>query len=412
MKSEINLYVYAVFPDSEYVQAGRILSRNFEAPGNREGFFKYSAEYLSHPKAFALDPEHLPLDDKVYSANNGETGVHAIFEDSLPDAWGRQILARKGGMEQTRYAPAHLLSIIRGGALGRFLYNEQARKPAFPDTNIAFSKISEALAEADRLEESIDTDTAELQHLLACGSSAGGARPKVLTKKDKQLWIAKFASRNDIHPELFVSLEHAGLTLAALAGLQIQSFHKEQVGSRSILLIKRFDVTEQKGRNAIISFKTLTGIYDQYEVSYSDLAGFIRKYSYQPEKDLELLYRQMIVNVLLVNTDDHLQNFAMLNTNKGWELSPAYDIVPNIYQTEQILKINNKHSGINAADIIAEGRNFGLSAHKSRVILEDVAKKTTPWEEIFRSCSVPEAHTGRLRENIRNRHKTLSMGQT
>lgn len=408
MKSEVNLHVYAIFPDSEHVRVGRILSRNLGSPGNREGFFRYDPAYLNDPRAYALDPEHLPLDEKVFSANNGETGIHAVFEDSLPDAWGRQILARKGGLEQTRYAPAHLLSIIRGGALGRFLYNEHARKPAFPDTSIAFSKISEALAEADLLEESIDTDTKELQHLLACGSSAGGARPKVLTKKDKQRWIAKFASRNDIHPELFVSLEQAGLSLAARAGLHVQEFHKERVGNRSILLIKRFDTTPQKGRHAIISFKTLTGIYDQYEVSYSDLAEFIKKYSHQPAQDLELLYRQMIVNVLLVNTDDHLQNFAMLHTQKGWELSPAYDIVPNIYQTEQILKVNNKHYDITAEDITAEGRKFGLSSHKCREALNDVLEKTSDWENAFNTYGVPEAHTNRLRENIRNRHKTIS----
>ena len=158
-----------------------------------------------------------------------------------------------------------------------------------------------------------------------------------------------------------------------------------------------------EGRNALVSFRTLTGSYDPYGVSYSDLAAVIRKYSVDPGQDVELLYRQMIINILLVNTDDHLQNFAMLHTDKGWRLSPAYDIVPNIYQLEQILLVNGKHGGITAEDVIAEGRKSGLSVQRSKHVFNDVVDRLADWENVFANSEVPTAHTTKLKENIRKR---------
>ncbi len=405
MKSIINLYVYAVFPDGEIIQVGRILSKNLNNYGRYEGFFRYSPSYLSHPNAYAVDPVHLPLVEKSFASANSELGLHEVFDDSLPDAWGRHILARRGGLERTRFTPAHLLSVLDGGGLGRFIFTEKEQQPALQDASISFDDIALAIQEAGKLELSIDTETVELQHLLACGSSAGGARPKVLTRKDNQFWIAKFASRKDAHPKLFVALEEAGLTLARMAGLDVPEFQRNTIENREILLIKRFDTIAQNGRNALVSFRTLVGIEDQYSVSYADMAKIIRLYSYQPGLDLERLYRQMLVNVLLVNTDDHLQNFAMLHTADGWCLSPSYDIVPNIYQLEQILLVNGKHSGIKRADIIAEGQKFGLSIYKSKSLLQEVVERVSGWETVFDEAAVPQSHTGKLRDDIRSRFR-------
>ncbi len=408
MKETVNLYVNGVFPDGQIVQVGRILSRHLDTYGQYEGFFRYSPQYLEHPKAYAIDPIHLPLRNETFEARNRDTGIHMVFDDSLPDAWGRLILARKGGLEKSRFAPAHLLNVLQGMGLGRFLYSEQEKKTNFEDGSIPFADIAKAIDEAGKLEDSVDTETAELQHLLACGSSAGGARPKVLTRKDNKYWLAKFASRKDVRPELLISLEEAGMTLAGQAGLEVPELQRAKVRDKSVLLIKRFDVVPEGGRNAIVSFRTLLGIEDHYSAHYSDMAKIIRLFSNRPETDLKLLFRQMVLNILLINTDDHLQNFAMLHTDKGWQLSPSYDIVPNIYQPGQILQVNGKHSAISTDDIIQEGKAFGLSHQKSRRLLQDVLQRTGDWQNIFRKCKVPEDHTGKLRADIARRFSKIS----
>jgi serine/threonine-protein kinase HipA len=109
----------------------------------------------------------------------------------------------------------------------------------------------------------------------------------------------------------------------------------------------------------------------------------------------------MIVNLLLLNTDDHLQNFAMLHTEKGWELSPTYDIVPNIYQPSQLLSVNGKHLDIIRTDVILDGERFGFSASRSASLLDDVISRILIWEDIFQTCGVPARETSTLQENIR-----------
>ncbi|VAW40375.1 hypothetical protein MNBD_DELTA03-370 [hydrothermal vent metagenome] len=128
---------------------------------------------------------------------------------------------------------------------------------------------------------------------------------------------------------------------------------------------------------------------DPTVTSYSALANIIQTHSYQPDKDLHQLFRQMVVNVILNNADGHLQNFSMLHTKKGWQLSPAYDIVPNIFQTNQLLAVNQKNAGINVSDLVAEGRNFGLSPITCRQAILDVIEKTSNWQDVFEKSGVP-----------------------
>ena len=115
----------------------------------------------------------------------------------------------------------------------------------------------------------------------------------------------------------------------------------------------------------------------------------------------------MTVNIHLQNTDDHLQNFAFLHKGDGWRLSPTYDIVPSIYQIENILRINGKHGDINREDVIAEGKRFGLSSQKSRKVLDEVCELLSPWNDIFQMCGVPQEHTQQLRKNIGAKRRNL-----
>jgi len=412
LKSAVNLDVWAQFPDSKILKVGRILSKNLLSR-NREGFFKYYPSYLAHSYAYPLDPEHLPLTGESFAAGDSETGLHSIFADSLPDSWGAQLLAQKTRFDLIDCAPAHLLAALGSSGLGRLLYTEygQEKTPVPADESITFEEIKYALAEADKLEKTGGNLAGEeLFYLWASGSSAGGARPKVITQDElSNKWIAKFSSLNDPSPVVNVALEQAGMTLAGRAGLDVPTIQRKTVADREVLLIKRFDISKTGGRYAIMSFKTLLGTNDPYSASYGKLAEALQKHSCQPEVDLELLYRQMIVNVLLLNTDDHLQNFAMLHTEHGWHLSPSYDIVPNIHQPSQLLAVNGKRLGIMRQDIILTGDHFGFSASRAARILDEIISRIAIWEKIFLACGVPDKETKILRENMSVAFKRLSL---
>ncbi|MFA6283962.1 MAG: type II toxin-antitoxin system HipA family toxin [Desulfurivibrionaceae bacterium] len=406
----ISLYVSAVMPDGEVVYAGRLLSRNLSSPDRKEGFFRYDEAYLLRHNAYPLDPIHLPLSSETFEAHRGESGVHAVFEDSLPDAWGRTILARRTGLDKSRFSPAHLLVALKGSGLGCLLY--AAKHPSRirkEDHSIDFNRVGMALQEAAILEGNIDAENKALKHLLACGSSAGGARPKVLVRMTDQFWLAKFSSIRDLSPSLLVSLEHAGMLLARKAGLNIPELKRVTVGDREILLVKRFDITTAGGRNAIVSMRTMTGGEDPYLLSYSAMAEIVRRISDQPKRDLDNLFRWMMINILVQNTDDHLQNFSMLHTDKGWTLSPGYDITPNIYQERHILQINGTDGPFSREDILSEGRRFGLSAQKCRRLFDEVYTGLVGWENVFDECGVPREHTQKLRESIKQKRTLLDL---
>jgi len=229
----------------------------------------------------------------------------------------------------------------------------------------------------------------------------------VLVRQEGQLWLAKFSSLRDPTPSLLVALGQAGMLLAQKAGLEIPEIQRLRVAERDILLIRRFDITPEGGRNAIVSMRTLIGSDNPYLCSYADMARVIRKIAAQPEADLAALFRWMLINVLVQNTDDHLQNFSMLHTSQGWRLSPGYDISPNIHQQRHILRINGGDGPFMRQDILAEGRRFGLSAQKCRRLFEAVYKSLADWEKIFDECGVSWEHTRELRSAIRHRRSLL-----
>lgn len=404
------LHVLARMPDNTILHAGRLLSRNLLSPGHMQGFFQYDSRYLTHPAAYPLDPIHLPLEPGTFSANRGEAGIHAVFDDSLPDAWGRTILAKRAGLDKTRFTAIHLLEALGSDGLGRLLYQREINptEPDYRNASIDWEQITAAIEEAGLFEKDMDTNNHALRHLLACGSSAGGARPKVLVRKDDHLWLAKFSSIRDPNPALLVALEQAGMLLAERAGLATSKLQRLQVSGRDILLVRRFDVAPEGGRNALISMRTLTGSENPYLISYADMAGTIRAVSSRPNGDLAALFRWMVINVLLQNTDDHLQNFSMLHTSTGWQLSPGYDITPNIHQERHILRINGSDGPFTRNDLLSEGRRFGLSSQRCRRLFDEVFTALATWEEVFEQCAVPWEHCRNLRASLLHKRTMLT----
>lgn len=391
MKPEVNLYVYTVLDHGGGLKVGRLLSRNLQLAhrGGYEGFFQYDPGYLAHPQAYAIDPVNLPLRDGIFPSMRPEVGIHGVFSDVLPGRWGERLLAAKAGIHRGHYAPAHLLEGMGRGGLGSLLFSSAPSLTEISpeDDSLDFADLAKALEEAGHYEKSLDPT--ELKFLISGGYSAGGARPKLLVRLDQEAYLAKFSSIHDPGPGVQVELEAAGLALGRLAGLDVPEFKIVVVRGRPVLLVKRFDVLAKGGRRGMISFRTLLSAYDDpSRISYGDLAEILKRVSVDPRGDCEKLFRQMVLNVCLINTDDHLQNFSMLHDAGGWRFSPAYDLVPALLRDEQVLRIGRGHANLTAEDLMEEGRRFGFSRPRSKKLIEEVLARTTGWRELIRE---PEA---------------------
>lgn len=405
----IRLDVWLTLPSAKSVKAGSLVVADPDAArgGRMEGQFRYASEYLELPEAFPLDPLNLKLSAEVFDANRPRAGVHSVFEDSLPDDWGRRLMTRHNNLKREEQRVPNLLRLLGSKGLGALGYVEEGA----PDPETA-SVSSRHLQELALLAEKFEQDPAaagddEFSLLFQAGSSPGGARPKALVTDENGSYLAKFASAADRLD--VVSLEAAAMELGRRAGLETADTRLVPLGkTKKCLLVKRFDISKTGGRDHLVSMQTLLGADDYYNAGYSDLADVIRHVSSQPAHDLDRLYRQMVFNVLIGNTDDHLKNFLMMHDDAGWRLSPAFDLIPNIgFNREHVLRIGLDSRPPDCETLLAASKAFGIKRRqKAEKRIKEVHAAVSKWPDTFKRCQVPARDADRIGNDIRQRMKT------
>ena len=402
----IRLDVWLTLPSGKRIKAGSLVVADPDTArgGRLRGQFRYNPEYLERPEAFALDPLNLPLSAEIFDANRPRAGVHGVFEDSLPDDWGRRLMIRRYNLKRDEQRVPNLLRLLGGKGLGALGYAEEG-SPGPETTSVSSRYLQELalLAEKFEQEPAAATDD-EFSLLFQAGSSPGGARPKVLVADENGSYLAKFASAGDRLD--VVSLEAAAMELARRAGIDTAETRLVPLGTTGkCLLVKRFDINAAGGRNHLVSMQTLLRVDDYYNAGYRDLAEVIRHISSQPAHDLYRLYRQMVFNVLIGNTDDHLKNFLMLHDETGWRLSPAFDLIPNIgFNREHVLRIGLDSRPPDFETLLAESKYFGIKRRQeARNTIMEINAAVMEWPGIFKKCHVPARDADSIGKDIMRR---------
>jgi len=227
-----------------------------------------------------------------------------------------------------------------------------------------------------------DTDTEEdLRLLLAPGSSLGGARPKAsIRDRDGHLAIAKFPSRNDEFNA--VMWEALALTLAAKAGIPVSAWRVETVADRPVLLLRRFD-REHGARLPFLSAMSMLGAKDNQDHSYLEFVDILRRHGAAPKEDMHALWRRIVFNILISNTDDHLRNHGFLWSGPaGWRLSPAYDLnpVPTDIRPRILITAIDMEDGTASLKLALEVASyFELNSREAHAIAAQVGKAVGTW---------------------------------
>ena len=355
--------------------------------GRFESEFEYTRAWASESGAFALDPVSLPLDTARRFRAEMLYPPLAVFEDALPDDWGRRLLAAAIAADGGTPTLSEMLLRMRGGGTGALLFTAADTAP-HPDQSAPSTALSKLLAAAARFEAGTLPAGDEFRRLLEASSRAGGARPKALVRDESGEWLAKFPSRARDDAYDVVGLEATCLTLARRAGLEVPESRLQTIGVRRVLMVKRFDVSAQGGRYHMVSLRTLCkerpGIYVH---SYSDLAQVLRKHSASPADDLAALYRHMVFNAAVGNVDDHLKNFWMLARPGGFRLAPAFDLVPDISgRGAHTLSFQQGFACPARAEMIALAAEWGVA--RAAGIVEDVVKATRGFATTARRLKV------------------------
>lgn len=364
-----------------------------DSGGRGRGAFRYVSSYLGQSGAIALDPFSLPLSDEQFSVDH--PGIFGVFEDSLPDDWGRRLLVRKHRLPRHQQNLPNLLLSLGASGLGALSYAEQGdpKQSANEAPILHLARLVEA-AEAFERGDKSDTD---INLLLGAGSSPGGARPKALVynEAENEHCLAKFPSIKD-HVDV-VRIEAATMNLAERAGLIVPPTRLVECGSRPVLLVRRFDIMPQ-GRRHMISLQTLLKATGYYQCRYVDILNAVRKVSANPLVDSARLFRQMVFNAVVHNTDDHLKNFWMVCDNVGgWRLSPSFDLVPDIGQRGEHVMFFDLDPVYPGRDKLERlGRTWGVSGASG--IVEEVFAAVAGWRAEFSACGVTDEDTERFAE--------------
>ncbi len=362
----------------EKLSMGRLVLKD------RRIFFEYTLEFLKtglelSPLKLPLQPGIILCEDRVFE------GLFGVFNDSLPDGWGKLVLDRKLmslSLNPGDLSPLDRLCYVGKNGMGALVYEPEIKgaKPLY------HANLDEIANEVVQFQE--NDDDRFLDDLLAMNGSSAGARPKIMITVDKEDWIIKFRSSSD--PKDSGLIEYAYHLMAKAAQLHVPEAKlfpsKKQLGYFGV---KRFDRID--GRR--IHMHTISGLlHADYRFPSLDYETIMKATLWltRDSQESEKQFRAAVFNVLSHNRDDHAKNFSFLMDEQGvWRVSPAYD-----------LTFSSGPSGEHCSMIMREGKNPTLShllklaeisnikEQKALQIIDEVKMAVAKWGSLAKELEV------------------------
>lgn len=395
MTSEREAYIYIQLPGTLETVTAALLRVQTLSDGTQIGRFRYGDRYLQRQGAVALDPFHLPLAKKVFEFTQLK-GIPGAVRDAGPDAWGRRVIEHK--LERSAADLQEIDYLLHGpqDGAGYLSFGLKAEPPAPNRQYNRTHQLAELIAATQAIEEGRPVAAHLLEHLDP-GTSMGGARPKATIEDAQCLWLGKFPAKDDRCN--LQRIEFATLDLARRCGLNVTQARLQTVGDSDVLMLQRFDRDyTDKGylRFGLVSGLTVLDCGDSYldreRWSYPLLADNLRRWSDKPEADCAELFRRMVFNAAVTNNDDHPRNHAMLRRQKGWRLSPAYDLVPapvvSLERRDLVLTVGNYGRTASIYNLLSQAGRFGLSAEEACAEIDRVVDVVRHWHDSFFACGV------------------------
>ncbi len=416
---QTKIWVYADWDFLEEAQLMGFLTSQ-RVRGKEVFSFEYTETWVKaqNPILF-LDPHLGFYKGKQYLPV--EKNNFGIFLDSSPDRWGRLLMRRREAWqakqedreERTLFESDFLLGVFDGHRMGgvRFrlsedgaFLNDQMKMATPPWTSLR--ELEHASLQLERDDAMNDPQYAQwLNVLIDPGASLGGARPKASVIDDKgHLWIAKFpSSRDDKNTGAWEMVLHQ---LAKACGIHVSEARLQKFsGKHHTFLSKRFDRTNDQRRIHFASAMTLLGLQDGADhvegVGYLDLVGFIMQNSPAAKEDLEQLWRRMTFNLMVSNTDDHLRNYGFILTDKGWRLSPAYDMNPNEMGIGLTLNISENSNDLDTALALETAHLYQLKSETAECILMGFRQEISNWRKIAKKHGISNSEIEQTKRAFR-----------
>lgn len=395
---EKRIFVYENWSKEEPVLLGTLYVSYIR--GKEQFTFEYDKEWLSKVSTNnQLDPDlQLYKGRQFVPLGKSQFGM---FADSSPDRWGRMLMKRREAIQAKKedrkpralQESDFLLGVYDEARMGALRFKTEVSGCFLSDDKELATPPWTTLRKLEAASIGFENDESGLNEtwlnqLLAPGSSLGGARPKATVQDEKgNLWIAKFPSKHDEwNSGAWEKVVH---DLAKMCGLNVPESKIETFSKTgSTFLVKRFD-REGTRRIHFASAMTLLGKTDGASgsdgSSYLDIVSFIKSNGASPKKDLLELWKRIVFNMLVSNTDDHLRNHGFIYKSNGWSLSPLYDVNPIPYGNSLSLNVDMEDSTISLELALNVAEFFDMEEDIAVKIAEEM--KNTVYEN-WRSIAV------------------------
>jgi serine/threonine-protein kinase HipA len=251
------------------------------------------------------------------------------------------------------------------------------------------------------------TDTERL--MMAAGGSFGGAKPKALIEISGQQWVLKFFNNEPVDAPL---IEHASMTLARNAGITVAETRMVPLQGENAIAVRRFDRDQGRRIHCIsagTALRALASEGQEPDLGYPNLAQLLRRAGETKDDanhaEMRELFRRMVFNILIDNTDDHEKNHALLMPNPmqygRMRLAPAYDVLPtNSGQGHQELQVGTQGHDSTLDNAMSQCELFGLSRDAAAKEVTSVIAVVDGWPAHFKACGVTDRDLENLADRI------------
>ena len=383
----------------ETIAVGRLATRN------QKIYFEYDDNFIA--SGLEISPIKLPIITGLQTFNYEPfEGLPGVFNDSLPDGWGRLLFdryVRSQNLLPEEFSPLDRLAYIGKTGLGALVYEPDYSITEQEDEAVNLDVLSQQTQ--DVLEgEASDV----LKGLIDLNGSSAGARPKALigvntTKtniisgkddlpKDFEHWLVKFANSYDGTDA--GAIEYVYALMAKEAGIEMMPVHLfEADKGAGYFATQRFD----RKKNQRLHLHTVSGLlhtnFRLPSLDYEDLitlTGVLTK----DVREIEKMYRLAVFNVLSHNRDDHAKNFSFLMDSKGeWKLSPAYDLTfSSGPRGQQSMLVMGEGQSPRIKHLEKLGKEASLSSQKINEIIEQTKDALSKWEDLANQFGVSKTN--------------------
>lgn len=413
MEKEKKIYVFADFLSFSNELVGTMYVS--QTRGKEFYSFEYNENWLEHKKIL-LDPDLQLYKGRQYITD--DKNIFGVFADSCPDRWGRRLMkrreeirAKREGVKPEKLLESdYLLGVYDEARMGGLRFKTELEGNFLSDDKEFATPPWTSLRELEQASIAFENDTDSLnekwlKQLLAPGSSLGGARPKAsVMAQDGSLWIAKFPSKHDdFNSGAWEMVAHE---LAVMFGLNVPEAKIEKFSKLgTTFLVKRFD---RKGSQRVhfSSAMTMLGKKDGADMadgsSYLEIVSFLKANGVSPQADLVELWKRIVLSMAVSNTDDHFRNHGFILSEDGWELSPLYDVNPDIYGEYLSLNVDSYNADISFDLAIESAKYYGLDkdeAVRLVALIKDIVRNN--WQKLAKKYGIGRSEIDRMKAAFR-----------